>query len=280
MLNIKTQEQVDRLIIPYNYVLVKLERGSNEIVLNKGSENETKIYIPVDAGNQEIHAPIAGKVVKVCEYIMKKGCASWMTEIEVEEGDEVLMYYLSVVEALGLYSVLEDGGEATDINFFEINGHAYIFVKYEAINCIRTKEGLVPVNGYVLASRIEKPVQTTKSGIVLGVDAHGERTSDRLYYRQQFKVEYVGAKNIGYPDRNIEGREVFHDNRVHDMEFTEDGIQIELRDNLKPGDIVYLDSVNKAASLEYELHARERKDLVYFQRRFIVAILKEPIPEN
>lgn len=246
------REDIDSLEIENDHVLVKLERGNDEVVLNKGTLHETKIFIPINEGNQEVHAPVIGTVLKTPKRITEVGAPEWKTTCEVVPGDTVIMYYLSVVDALGGYKVGDDN-KVTDDRVIVVGDDVYIFLKYDAIYCAVREDKLYPMNGWCFGKKIERPVYTQGS-IVVGVDAGGERLENMRYYRQQVEVTHLSSK-VEY----IIG------------DYVEPDINV--------GDICFMDFPHRLAPLEVDMHSRHEK-VYYFQRRHVIAVVDSPVEEK
>lgn len=255
--------------IPQDFVLVQLNRGNDEVIINKGTENEAKLYLHINEGNQGEHAPVFGTVEKVCKTLTPNGTPEWETTIEVSPGDEVIMYYLDVVDALGGYSHEKGIFEETNINGYVVEDKVYIFVRYSAIYCVVNRNRFIkPVNGWIIAEKIAKPQVQTKSGLVIGIDDRGNAMGGHEFLKMQARVIAVSSP-VKYTDKDKYGDKVYPDDSDS------------LGANITPGTIVYLDNKHRMADLEYDIHNTAGKNLVYFQRRHILAttsqILDEPV---
>lgn len=251
------RDSIDGITVEADYVLVKLERGNDEVILNKGTSDEIKIFIPINEGNQEYHAPVMGTVVAAPKIITRIGAPEWKTECEVSKGDSVIMYYLSVVEALGGYKIGEDNAIIDDRMVIVPNGlenDVYIFIKYDSLYCKVVDDELHPLNGWCFGKKIERPVKMV-GDIAIGLDANGERTENMKYYRKQVRVTHIGSKveyTIGdYVEPDVEVDEVY-----------------------------LLDLPHRLAPLDVDIHSRLKERYYYFQRRHVVAHLGEPIEEK
>ena len=238
-----TQGELERMRIPNDYVLIKLHRGNDEIIINKGTENESKIFIPINEGNQEQHAPIYCTVVKVCERLTNVGAGLWETDIEVQEGDEVIVYYLPVITALGGYFLHGTGNNKS----FVVEGDTYVYVPYRDIYCAVRGEEIIPVNGYCLAA----PVEAKKTS---------ELEIEAKQSEWQAVVKYLGKPNKRYLDKDKFGKEVFYDS-----------------DEISVGDIVLMGYSAGLIFLEMPLHQILNERLMFFQRRDVIATLSEVI---
>jgi hypothetical protein len=252
-----TKAELENLEIPLNFVLVKLTRANDEIILNKGGLNEIKIFVPINIGNQEVHAPVYGEVVVAPSEIGKGGASEWATDCEVEPGDEVVLYYLDVVQALGGYRDKEMVKE-TDNRIVIVEddpGVTYCFVRYSSIQCKIDGEDIIPVNGYIVGELIERS-NFESGGLTLGVDAHGEVVGHRKHLQQQMRVLRVG-KPV---------------NKYYHGKFDDYPVEA--------GDIVYLRNKNYLFPLEVEFHAHLKKQYHVTQRRFVAVTVPEPVEES
>lgn len=263
-----TQDFIDGLSIPRDNVLFKLERGNDEVVINRGTEHEAKLYLPIDIGNINEHAPVVGFVAKApLELTAAHSDGDWLTEIEVSKGDRVIVYYMEVVHALGMYQQSNGLFDKTAYNvFYTEEGDTYVLIPYSSIYCVINEDGtLRPVNGWVIGERIPLPEEKTESGIILNQDVRGNKWE--MFYKRHIKVLYTSEKLNEYL-LEINGQGVYTDHCIQKLQ--SNPLAMEAHGDLKQGDIVYLDNKHRAAPLEYDLHAVAGKNLVYFQRRHIM----------
>jgi hypothetical protein len=82
-----------------NYILIKLDPENKSIKLSSGME----LYID-QSFDPEKHATVTGVVWGVPERLLWAGKPNvglpWKTNLEVKVGDKVIMYYLSIINAL------------------------------------------------------------------------------------------------------------------------------------------------------------------------------------
>lgn len=236
-----TKEELERIKIPVNQVLVKLQRGNDQVTLNKGLENEQNIYIPVNTGNQEIHAPVYCEVVKVCERLQVVEGGQWETEIEIVEGDEIIVQYLHLVDGLGGYFHQGEG----ENKCFVCEGDTYVYISYMSIYCA-VREDIIPVNGWCFGEAVKRPM--------------GPLDLEEEDSEWQCVVKYLGKPNKRYTDLDKYGDEVFTDEAP-----------------IKVGDIVLAEDQHFLHGLEFPMHQKLNETLLCFQRQHICATLSEVI---
>lgn len=272
---------LDQIEIPYDYVLVRLDRGNDEVIINRGTKDEAKLFIPINIGNIGEHAPVTGTVIKVCDRLTEVGTPEWETEIELEANDRVIMYYLKVVDALGGYRLAMEGYSAPEVmNAFRIDQDVYIFIHYDAFYCKVLKDGsLYPVNGYIIAEQIERRMKPSEAGILLGVDAHGQANPRHRFHKRQAKVLYKGKK-VNYRLEESDGTPIYSDYGINLSTLKDGEPHLEPLEDIEVGDIVYVDNDHRLAPLEHELHKSAGKHLVYFQRRHVVIVTDRLLKEK
>lgn len=249
-----TKEELKDIVIPDNFVLFKLDRGNDEVILGEG-DDQVKLFVPINIGNQEVHAPVTGEVIKVCEFVGHAGSQAWETDVEVSEGDKAVVYYLDVVKALGGYRA-DHTGYDRDNRLVVVKGddgedEAYVFLQYDSFYCVLRNEEVIPVNGYVLGTLIDAQDIEGSFG---AIDANGRKL------KQQMVVKHVGSPVSKY--------------RMDSDQFEQTSLE---SIDLEVGDIVYVEHDHYLAPLESDMHSVLEKGLVYIQRRHIVAKLSEPV---
>ena len=155
-----TKKQFERFRPLNNWVLIKPNRGEDEIVLNKGEHNEMKFYIDFRFDPTK-HAPTVGEVVRVPEKLYysrsNSNSTEWLTDMELREGDTVLYSYLSASIALGMeQNTYGHTYEDKRIVTVEGDDNIYILVKYDKIYVAKRNEDVIPVNGYMLIEPLER----------------------------------------------------------------------------------------------------------------------------
>lgn len=253
-----TKEDLENIEVRTNYVLVKLPRGNDEVVINKGEVGETKLFLPINVGNQEVHAPVFGEVIAVCEEVHKAGSNDLIVdEVEIQVGDKALFYYLDVVEALGGYTEHDSSSKE---RLIIVDGDAYVLMPYSAFYCVLRNDEIIAVNGYVIGTSVERP-EMKVNGLVIGVDANDNRIDEMKYYDQQMMVKYVGNPCV---HRYAEGMGDEHLDTV----------------DIEPGSLVHLLKDSFMCPLEVDIHAVLDENLYYVQRRFITSVLSAPVEEE
>jgi hypothetical protein len=221
-------------------VLIKLDPENTGIKLKNGFE----LFVDTTF-DPEKHASVTGTVYGVPSHLHYTGKVNigmpWLCDMEVNCGDKVILYYLSVINAL----------KPQNKKYIIEGKDRYIFVNYSSIYAVYGDNFVKPINGYCLIEPVEDPSITAekermkKIGIELIVGA--KRNSKDVIYG---KVKYLGKPNREYADK----------------EQSDTGIDISV------GDIVV---IRKTADipLQYELHAKidGGKKYLRVQRRNILA---------
>ena len=229
-----------------NNVMIKLDGLNDEIKMNDGGV----LYIDTTF-DPEKHATTTGEVTGLPSRLVYTGKPNsgmpWLTDMEVQIGDRVVLYYLAVVNCFrpeSYRAVVEDGDR-------------YIFTGYQNIYAVIRDGKIIPVNGYCLLEPMEDPEWTrtkermSRSGLQ-AVKLSEKSNTDVTYGR----VAYCGAPIKEYPHK------AYSDNGV----------------NITPGDVVMLRRI-KDIPLEYDLHAKIDGGKKYWrvQRKDIVAIYEKPV---
>jgi hypothetical protein len=221
-------------------VFIKLDKENDSIRLKNGCE----LYVDC-AFEPEKNASVTGTVYGVPSHLHYTGKVNigmpWLCDMEVNYGDKVILYYLSVINAL----------KPQNKKYIIEGKDRYIFVNYSSIYAVYGDNFVKPINGYCLIAPVEDPSITAekermkKIGMELIVGA--KRNSKDVIYG---KVKYLGKPNREYADK----------------EQSDTGIDISI------GDIVV---IRKTADipLQYELHQQvnDGKKLYRVQRKNIFA---------
>jgi len=81
-----------------NHVLIRLDAENDSIKLNNGGE----LYIDTSYDGEK-HVTVSGEVVGLPSHLRYTGVANdglpWLTPMETQIGDKVIVYYLAVVNA-------------------------------------------------------------------------------------------------------------------------------------------------------------------------------------
>lgn len=233
------QEQVGRMTYD-NQVLIKLNPDNDKIKLKNGFE----LYIVPE----EKDTTVTGTVCTLPSKLKYTGEPNigmpWLTDIEVEIGDEVIVYYLSVLNAL----------RQEMQKYFIRDNERYIFIPYSSI-FVKIKEGKpVPVNGYCLIEPIDDPTyvrieeRLKAIGLVSAVPRR-KKTNSHVVFG---KVRYISKPNLEY----VGGAG------------SDKGVDIEV------GDTVVMKKISDIL-MQYELHqvVDDKKPYYRVQRRYIYAKL-------
>jgi len=224
-----------------NTVMVKLDPENDMI------ETKSGFKIAIDTSFEpEKHTVRVGTVLsfpKKLIYNNTPDSMPWDTEMELQEGDRVIMYFLAVMNCLvkEKKAYIKEGKELT------------IFIKYHNIYAVIRDGKIIPINGYVLVEHMEDPAwiklqeEAKKSGLEIP-DLRKSSNTNACYG----KIAYMGIPNKEYKEPN-----------KSDVGIT-----------AKVGDSVIMKKV-RDIPMEYDLHTRapEGKKLYRIHRHDILAIL-------
>jgi co-chaperonin GroES (HSP10) len=246
-----THQEVAKIRPLNNHVLVKLNRKSDELILQGGG----KIYID-NTFEEEKHVPVTGTVVAYPHklyYNNKPGIGHsmpWDTDIEIQQGDYVIFYYMAVVNCLG--TIDKPGGNGK--YFKDEDGGEYIMITYNNLFVARRDQRIIPLNGYLIVEPIEDEAflrekeRFEKAKMIL------PRNYTRLFAKEGI-VRFLGTPLREYRDRDKRG----------DLRFTDEGMDIHHGQRIM---------IQKSADLplEYDTHAslKGRKKFLRVQRRYIL----------
>jgi hypothetical protein len=251
-----TQKQFERFRPMNNWVLIKPNRGTDEVYLNRGTDEEMKFYIDFKFDPAK-HAPVVGTAVKVPENLFYSETSSnsipWKTEMELREGDEVFYNYLSASVALGLEEN-KYGKTYEDTRIITVEGddNIYILVKYDKVYVAKRGENkdVVPINGYILVEPLEK--KYVKTFLELPEMVKTVNKNSTTYGI----VRHKGTRLECYQQRPM-----YNDPSER---------------SLKVGDIVAMENVSDIP-LEYDMHAEFDKKTTFYriQGRQVLAIMRD-----
>ena len=235
-----------------NNILIRLDRANDFVKLKNG----TDLYIDTSY-EPEKHTTVTGEVFGIPKKLLYTGIPNigmpWKTPMEVKIGDRVVVYYLSILNALGVYN--KDGQQKSMKAFVE-GDDKYVLIEYQNIFAIIRDGVMMPINGYCLIEPMEDPEWTrtkkriTNAGLIpLKMK---EKTNTHVVYGI---VRYCGRPNEAYVDNH-----------------SDDGVAV------NPGDIVIMKRISDLP-LEYDLHAKIDGGKKYWriQRRKILAVYEKPV---
>ena len=226
-----------------NHVLIKLDPENNSVRLKSGMELFVDTTYEV-----EKHITITGEVMALpskLHYCGKPNIGMpWKINMELQIGDKVFMYYLSVANAF----------RKETFNAIVEEDARYVFIKYQYIFAAMRDGKLFPINGYILVEPSEDP--------------------DLLRHKEELKkvkLEWIRLKNFTNTDVNY-GIVRYIGNPIvkYVDKYSDSGVQIEV------GDMVVTRRITDIP-LEYELHQKADggKKFWRIQRKSILAILKQ-----
>lgn len=231
------QKQVGKMTFN-DQVLIKLDPENDKIKMKSGFE----LYIV----QEDKDITVTGTVCALPSHLSYTGKPNigmpWLTNIEVKIGDEVIIYYLSILNAL-----------RTEMQkYFIRNDERYVFVPYSSIFAKVEDNKPIPVNGYCLIEPVDDPVNVRIDerlkaiGLVSAVPRR-KKTNNQVVWG---KVAYTSKPNKEYAGGAGSDR----------------GVDIEI------GDIVVMKKISDVL-MQYELHQRVDEKQTYYrvQRRYIYA---------
>jgi hypothetical protein len=223
-----------------NFVMIKLDKENTSIKLKDGFE----LYVDTTF-EPEKHATVTGIVQGLpsrLEYSGKPNIGmAWKTDMELRFGDHVIMYYLSVVNAL-----------KKEHRRYVLQGEdRYVFIPYENIYAVYGEGFIKPINGYILVEPCDDPALLKREATLRSLGLEPVRLKTKSNSNVVFgKVKYMGAPNQSYVDDGM----------------TDEGVNVNI------GDILIMRRVSDIP-LQYDLHAKIDGGAKYYrvQRRSIFA---------
>ena len=223
-----------------NLVLIKLDPENTSIKLKNGVE----LYVD-NTFEPEKNATVTGEIYGLPSHLKYTGEGNngmpWLTTMDLNYGDKVIMYYMSVINAL-----------AKENKRYILEGKdRYIFTEYQNIYAVYGENFVKPINGYVLVEPCDDPFVAEKKRRLeaLGLELVSLNTKSNT------NVSFGVVRYLSEP------------NRAYVDEFnTDEGVDVRI------GDTVVLRRVTDIP-LQYELHQKinKGKGLVRCQRRNILA---------
>jgi co-chaperonin GroES (HSP10) len=224
-----------------NLVKVKLDPENNEIIMKSG----IKFFLDTSI-NQEQHTVLQGEVeslpLQLC-YSDKGDKLPWLTDMEIQVGDRVLMYYMGVFNCLA----------QERRHYIKEGPNTWIFIKYQNIYAVIRNGQVIPINGYLLVEPEEDPewIRITEQAAEQGLELPDMRkpTNTHVTYG---KIAYMGKPNKFYFQPDL----------------SDEMVDVEV------GDSVVLKKVRDIPA-EYEYHAKidNGRKLYRVQRHDILAVL-------
>lgn len=226
----------DRHITFNNYVCIKLDPENDRIQMKNGCE----LFIV----QEEKDVTVGGTVYALPSKLVYTGEVNlgmpWLCDMEVKVGDNVIVYYLSVLNAL----------REENQRYFIRDGERFVFVPYDKIFAKIVDGHPVPINGYCLVEPCDDPYQQSiaermkKSGLIYVGAAAKKKTSTQ--------VVYGIVRYLSIPIREYAGGD------------SDEGV------NIQVGDTVVMKKISDVL-LQYELHSKvdDKKPYYRVQRRHI-----------
>lgn len=222
-----------------NRVVVKLDPENNFVRTKSGFE----LYVDTSF-EPEKHMTLTGTVISAPDkisYSKEGGDVPWETDVELKEGDKVVMYYLAVMNCLAK----ERRQSITE------NGEVYIFIKYHNIYAKVSDGNITPINGFILVEPVDMERDVDKKVKSLGLESVNlkEKTKKEVVYGV---VCYTGNKIKRYFDNTK----------------SDEGVEVE------KGNFVVMKRV-RDIPIEYEYHAKidGGRKLFRVQRHDILATI-------
>ena len=225
-----------------DYVLVKLDPDNTSIKLKSGHE----LYIDTSY-DAEKHAPVTGQVWGLPSHLSYTGEANkgmpWLTDMEVKLGDKVVVYYLSIINAL----------KKEQQRYFFEGGDKYVLITYNNIFTVYGDGFVRPVNGYCLIEPCSDPFLEKTKERLKKLNLEWVKLDTKSNTNVTFGiVRYMGKPNREYVDDGA----------------SDDGVDVKI------GDTVVLRKVSDIP-LQFNLHAKIDEGKLYYrcQRRKILAVI-------
>ena len=232
-----------------NRVYVKLDPPNDHI------ERVPGIRIEIDTSYEpEKHLTRTGTVVAVPEkLIYKRGSdyMEWKTEMELQVGDRVVMYYLAV------YNCIKNGAYEKDYEYYHGKRsdkyEEFVYMKYQNIYAAIRNGKVIPINGYVLVEPIDDPVLAHKKkeaeGKKIQLVVEGKPNNTHAVYG---RIVYIGTPNKEYIESYLSDENI----------------------DVKVGDEVIMKRISDIP-MEYEYHAKVDggRKLFRLQRHEILSVL-------
>ena len=223
-----------------NMVMIKLDPENDSIKLKNGME----LYVD-NTYDKEKHATVTGEIYGLPSHLSYSGEGNkgmpWLTTMDLNFGDHVIIYYMSVINAL-----------AKESKRYILEGKdRYIFTEYQNVFAVYGDGFVKPLNGYCLIEPCDDPFITEKKKRMEKIGLELITFSKKSNVNVSFGVvRYVSAPNREYVDESN----------------TDDGVDV------KVGDTVVLRRITDIP-LQYELHQKinKGKGLLRVQRRFILS---------
>ena len=225
-----------------NNVLIKLDPENNSVRLKSGMD----LYIDTSY-EVEKHVTIIGEVMALPSKLHFSGLPNigmpWKINMELQIGDKVFIYYLSVANAFRketFSAIVEEDAR-------------YVFIKYQYIFAAIRDGKLFPINGYLLVEPSEDPDWLALKEKLAKVSMEPVRLKNFTNTDVNYGiVRYIGKPVMEYVDK-----------------YSDKGVNVEVEDIVVTRRITDI-------PLEYALHAKADGGKKYWriQRKNILAVLR------
>ena len=228
----------DRHLTFANHVCIRLDAENDRIKLKNGCE----LFIVQDDKDVTVSGVVAGLPSKLYYSGEVNNGMPWLCDMELRMGDRVIIYYLSVVNAL----------KQETQKYFMKDGERFVFIPYSSIYAKVIDGKPFPINGYCLIEPCEDPYQISvaekmkKIGLTYVGSMAPKRTNTHVVFGV---VKYVSA-----PIKEYAGGD------------SDEGVDV------KAGDKVVMKKITDVL-LQYETHSKidDKKPYYRVQRRHIYA---------
>lgn len=224
-----------------NLVKVRLDKENDKIITKSG------VSLYLDTSYQpEQHTVLWGTVEALplqLKYSDRGDAMPWLTEMDLQIGDRVVMYYMAVFNCLA----------RERRHYIKEGDDTWIFVNYRNIYALVRDGKIIPVNGYVLVEPVEDPEWIRK---VMEAEEHNYILPD-LRQPSNNDVSYGKVAHTGKPNL-----------LYFQPDLSDDDVDVSV------GDPVVLRKI-RDIPLEYEYHAKmdDGRKLYRVQRHDILAVL-------
>ena len=238
-----SREDFNKLRTAPNMVMAKFHYKDGLIDQIKIGQEDNPMYLYIDTKfEKQWNAQPWCEVVKVPEKLFvsykprsRERSLRWDTDIEIEVGDEILVDYTVVTNALN-HADYDRGGA------YLVDDELYIIFRYDMIKVKMDGNIPIPINGYVLATAVDIEYDGS-----LIIPSTVNQKSERV-----FEVTHIGSKLKGYPSEPS----------AYDTDDVQVGSRVLIRGRL-------------AYQLERQVHRKLDKEYYAFQRRHVSGVYYE-----
>jgi hypothetical protein len=206
---------------------------NNNILIKLDKENDTVNGLFVDTTfDPDRHATVTGIIWGLPSHLYYSGEPNkgmpWKTQLEAKIGDGVIVYYLSIINAL----------KPKEGRYIVENGERYVLIPYQFLYALVRDGSIIPINGYVLIEGIEDPSITREKERMAKMNMELIVLERRINNNVVFgRVKYIGIPNREYVDygQSDRGVDVAVDDAVVIRKTNDVPLQYELHQQVNQG---------------------------------------------